>query len=100
MKAKQIRIEDNVILERRRGFELEGPAGTTLRVTHGEVWVTRHRDTKDHLLVAGDVLEHAGKGKTLVTAIRDAQIQIRRPKQQGALWASLQGFFRLASREA
>lgn len=100
MKANQIRHQDSIILERRKGFELEGPVGTTLQVTHGEVWVTRHRDTKDHLLVAGDMLEHAGKGKTLVTALRDARIRIQRPKRKKALWTSLQGLFRVVSRVA
>lgn len=97
MNANCVGSEANVTLERRRGFEVDGPAGTTVRVTHGEVWITRHRDTEDHLLTAGDVLEHAGKGKTLVTAMKDAQIQIRHPRPKPALWASLRRLFHVAS---
>ena len=81
-------------MERRNGLQLEGPAGTTIRVTHGEVWITRHHDTTDYLLVAGDVLEHAGKGKMLVTAIKDAGLQILRPGAPSLLWRVFRGFFR------
>jgi hypothetical protein len=91
-------LEQHIVLERRKGCQLEGPAGTTIRVTHGEVWITRHHDTKDYLLVAGDVLEHKGKGKTLVTAIKkDARVQIVRPAASAPVWAAFRNLFRSAS---
>lgn len=79
MDASYICKDADVVLGRREAIQVQGPAGTTLRVTHGEVWITRHHDTQDYLLVAGEVLEHAGRGKTLVSALKDARVEIRLP---------------------
>jgi hypothetical protein len=82
----------HIELERRKGFPLEGPAGTKIRVMHGEVWITRHHDARDYLLGAGEELEHNGKGTTLVTAIRDAGVQVLRPVGQPPAWSVLRSY--------
>lgn len=77
--------------ERREMIEVDGPDGTSVRVTHGEVWITCHHDTQDHLLRAGDVLVHRGPGKTLVSALKQACVEIRLPRVEGGAWSALAG---------
>lgn len=98
MDASYIGKDANIALGRREVVQVQGPAGTTLRVTHGEVWITRHHDTEDHLLVAGEVLDHAGQGKTLVSAVKDARVEIRLPRREPRTRTALaQRLLRLAS---
>jgi hypothetical protein len=48
--------------------KLDGARGTTLRVTHGKLWVTLEDDTRDVVLQAGDVFTIDRGGLTLVEA--------------------------------
>lgn len=84
MNASQHDRTTLLTLARRETIQVEGPAGTTVRVTHGEVWATRHHDTRDYILAAGDLLEHDGRGKTLVTATQAARVEIHPPATDGA----------------
>lgn len=82
----------DIILRRRNNFHLEGPAAATIRVLQGEVWITRHGDTKDHVLAAGDVLRHAG-GATLITATKDARIRVEATEVRNLFRAAAFGRF-------
>ena len=48
--------------------KLDGARGTTLRVTHGTLWITLENDTRDVVLEAGDVFTIDRGGLTLVEA--------------------------------
>jgi hypothetical protein len=48
--------------------KLDGARGTTLRVTHGTLWITLENDTRDIVLEAGDVFTIDRGGLTLVEA--------------------------------
>ena len=48
--------------------KLDGARGTTLRVTHGTLWITQQDDTRDVVLSAGDVFTIDRSGLTLVEA--------------------------------
>ena len=79
MDAKCITANASTVLRRGDLLNVQGPAGTIVEVTHGEVWVTRHQDLQDHILGSGQVLEHTGQGKTLVSAVKDALVKIQFP---------------------
>jgi Protein of unknown function (DUF2917) len=48
--------------------ELQDVRGTTLRVTHGTVWITQDRDIRDVVLRTGDVWTIERDGLTLAEA--------------------------------
>lgn len=96
MNANQTGAHGEVKLARRNTFQVDGPAGTMLRVTHGEVWVTRHLDTEDYILGAGDVVRHDGKGKMVVTATKDACIEVEHCSRAEPALRRLQRTLRMA----
>lgn len=84
----------DINLQRRNHFHLDGPAKANIRVLQGEVWITRHGDTEDHVLAAGDVLRHQGSGATMITATKDARIRIQAADVPASFWRAV--FFRLS----
>jgi hypothetical protein len=48
--------------------ELPDAAGTTLRVTRGELWITQERDVRDVLLASGDAWTVERNGLTVAQA--------------------------------
>lgn len=47
-----------------------------LHVRRGSVWLTKHRDLQDYILVAGDEVPVCDRGMVVVHALRDAEIEL------------------------
>jgi DUF2917 family protein len=80
-------------LKQREVFSIAGREGTTVRVTQGRVWLTRHGDIKDYMLAAGDVMELEASGSVVLFGLTEASLQIHTPVRAPGLWAGLTARF-------
>jgi hypothetical protein len=53
-----------------------GRHGIQVRVTSGEVWITRQRDELDHLVQAPESFESGWKGRLVVFALTPARVDV------------------------
>ncbi len=53
-----------------------GRRGVEVRVCSGQVWITRERDSEDHVVVAPQGFESARRGKLVVFALSPARIEV------------------------
>ena len=72
MGKREFEIDQSAVLRS------EAPAADSLHVRSGEVWVTRHGDSRDYLLKAGDPLALSGKGATLAMACKPTLLDLHR----------------------
>jgi hypothetical protein len=66
-----------------------GP-GMTLRVTRGQVWLTRDGDRTDYVLSAGEAMKLEANGYVVVYGLTKSSIQITTPARAPGVWS---GFF-------
>ncbi len=53
-----------------------GQAGLEVRVTSGEVWITRERDPEDHVVAAGEAFESGLRGRLAIQALTPARLEV------------------------
>ena len=70
-------------------FSLAGRRGTTVRVTQGQVWLTREGDMKDYVLRAGDAMELKTSGTVVVFGLTEASLQFHTPARAPGMWSGL-----------
>lgn len=61
----------------------EGP-GCEIRVTAGCVWITQHHDRADYIVQAGETFRIDRPGAALVTAMKDAALDLCEPAGEPA----------------
>ncbi len=49
-----------------------------IAITKGTIWLTRCCDSRDYILRAGDTLAISGRGRTVVLALSDVLLTVRR----------------------
>ena len=59
-------------------LRIDAAEGDRLRVRFGDVWVTRHADTKDYMLRAGDSMTLSATGATLAVAYKASVLELHR----------------------
>jgi hypothetical protein len=65
-----------------------GP-GMTVRVTRGQVWLTRDGDRTDHVLGAGEAMKLEANGYVVVYGLTESSLQITTPARAPGVWAGL-----------
>lgn len=86
---------DRLILPRDATLHLEDAEGVGLEVAFGAVWITQEGDIRDIVVPRGERFVLDRGGRTLVTALREAQVTfLRRPpsKRSPRLAALARGF--------
>ncbi len=53
-----------------------GRAGIEVRVTSGDVWITRERDAEDHVLSGPETFDSTWKGKLVICALTPARVEV------------------------
>lgn len=54
-----------------------GRAGLEVRVSSGDVWITRERDVEDHVLTGPDSFDSTWRGKLVIYALSPARVEVR-----------------------
>ncbi len=54
-----------------------GRAGLEVRVSSGDVWITRERDVEDHVLTGPDSFDSTWRGKLVIHALSPARVEVR-----------------------
>jgi hypothetical protein len=54
-----------------------GAAGVEVRISSGEVWITRERDPEDHLLAGPAVFRSDWRGRLALLALTPVRLEIR-----------------------
>ena len=67
-------------LDARRFLTLDDAVGTRIVCVAGELWITQHRDTSDHLLREGGCFTVDAPGKVVIQAQRPARIALIEPR--------------------
>jgi hypothetical protein len=63
-------------LDTRRFLTLDDALGTRILCVAGELWITQHRDTSDHLVAQGDWFTVDAPGKVVIQAQRPARVAL------------------------
>jgi hypothetical protein len=73
---------DTIVWDLRAGelVELADARGTTLRVTHGRLWLTQEHDSRDIVLGAGESFTLDGAGLALAEAQRRTTVCLHAPR--------------------
>lgn len=74
------RITTPVRLAAGDDLALHGLRHALVRVRRGGIWLTQHRDTRDHLLYAGDEVRIDSGGTVVMQALADAEVDLVRPR--------------------
>jgi hypothetical protein len=74
---------------KRESISVAGHRGMTLRVTHGQVWLTRDGDMKDHVLSSGDSMALTAAGLVVLFGLTEASLQIDTPARARGVWSGL-----------
>jgi len=70
-------------------ISVAGRRGMTVRVTQGQVWLTRHGDIRDYVLSAGDAMEFDTGGSLVVFGLAEASLQFDTPARAPGVWSGL-----------
>lgn len=73
-------------------LKLNAARGATLRVRSDDVWLTRHSDSKDHILKTGNAIPLSGREATMITAYQPTLLELHRQdlvalREQITRWA-------------
>ena len=72
-----IELDDAILkLDQHRDLSIREADGDCIHVHWGRVWVTRHGDTRDHVINGGESLAIDSPGTTVLTAMNDAGISV------------------------
>jgi Protein of unknown function (DUF2917) len=77
-----------------RTLQIQDGKNFEVRVVAGQLWITQERDTADYVLDPCETFRVSRNGRTLLHALKGAQLQIAYPTEAGMPSLTLAGGYR------